>query len=145
MYRYNRLAVRFSAGVRQLSRSQTKLDTSCGFSRNLRQLYDARTIVLRSRAKLSQDGHADVQTWTAKIRLFALRKMNNLGPHADECSVARSLIYVPSLNLYSYLVFASNVGSVKSAHMHRFAGPSIARRCGKYMYILLIKKQKWTA
>ena len=77
-----------------------------------------------------------LQTWTAKIRLFALRKMNNLGPHADECSVARSLIYVLSLNLYSYYVHASNVGSIKSAHMH--ACPSIARRCG-------IKKQKWTA
>ena len=69
-----------------------------------------------------------MQTWTAKIRLFALRKMNNLGPRADECSVARSLIYVLSLNLYSYYVHASNVGSIKSAHMH--ACPSIARRCG---------------
>ena len=75
-------------------------------------------------------------SWTAKIRQLTLRKINNLGPHADECSVARSLIYVLSLNLYSYYVYASNVGSVKSAHM--YACPSIALRCGKY--ILLIKK-----
>ena len=58
---YDRLAVRFSAVVRPLSRSQTILHTSCRFSRNLRQLYDGRTIVLRSRARLSQDGHADLQ------------------------------------------------------------------------------------
>ena len=81
--------------------------------------------------------HASTDTsWTAKIRQLALRKMNNLDPQADECSVARSLIYVLSLNLYSYYVYASNVGSVKFAHM--YACPSIARRCGKY--ILLIKK-----
>ena len=68
----------------------------------------------------------------------SVEKMNNLGPHADESrdSVAGSLIYVLSLNLYSYYVYASNVGSVKSAHM--YTCPSIARRCGKY--ILLIKK-----
>ena len=58
---YDRLALRFSAVVRPLSRPQTILHTSCGFSRNLRQLYDGRTIVLRSRARLSQDGHADLQ------------------------------------------------------------------------------------
>ena len=74
-----------------------------------------------------------LQTWTVKIRLFALRKMNNLGPHADECSVARSLIYVLSLNLYSYYVHASNVGSIKSSHMHTC--PSIARRCGRYILL----------
>ena len=63
--------------------------------------------------------------------------MNNLGPHAGECSEARSLIYVLIRKLYSYYVYANNVGSVKSAHMH--ACPSIARRCGKY--ILLIKSR----
>ena len=84
------------------------------------------------------DRHLDhMQTWTAKIRLCALRKMNNLGPHADECSVAGSLIYVLSRKLYSYYVYANKVGSVKSAHM--YACPSIARRCGKY--ILLIKSR----
>ena len=53
---YNHLAVRFSAGVRPWSRLQTKLHTSCGFSTNLRRLYDARTIVLCSWAGLSQGG-----------------------------------------------------------------------------------------
>ena len=69
--------------------------------------------------------------------------MNNLGPHTDECSVARNLIYVLSLNQYLYYeyVYASNVGSVKSAHMH--ACPSIARGM-RYVYFV-DKKQKWPA
>ena len=34
---------------------------SCGFLQNLRHLYDAHTIVLRSHARLSQDCNADLQ------------------------------------------------------------------------------------
>ena len=58
---YNGLAEQFSVGVRPCSRSQIKLLTSCGFSLNEPQLYDTHTIVLRSHARLSQDGLTDLQ------------------------------------------------------------------------------------
>ena len=58
---YDRLAVRFTTGIRPCGRSQTKLNTSNWFSLNVRQPYDARTIVLRSWTGLSSDVLAMLQ------------------------------------------------------------------------------------
>ena len=52
--------MRFSTVLRPCNRSQAILPTSCGFSLNLRQLCNARTVVLSSRTRLLQDGLADL-------------------------------------------------------------------------------------
>ena len=52
----------FLQGVGPCFRLQTKLHISCGkVSYNLRQPYNAGLILLRSYARLSQDGNADLQ------------------------------------------------------------------------------------
>ena len=58
---YVRFALRFAASVRPCGRSQTKLHISGIFSLNVRRPYDARTLVLRSRAGLSSDVLVELQ------------------------------------------------------------------------------------
>ena len=70
---YDPFAVRFVADSRPYGRSQTKLHSLCRILLNVRQLYDARTLVLRSSAGLSPDVLAELQDCQKCDRATAVR------------------------------------------------------------------------
>ena len=61
--------------------------------------------------------------------------------HVDESSKAGGLKFGPSLNLHPYFVYASSIGSGKSAHMHRLAWRT--RWCDKELKSHALAHLKW--
>ena len=67
---------------------------------------------------------------------IAYSQKPSLNTHVDVSSLARGLIYLLSLQLYPYFVYASNGDSGESAHMRRLDLVFAARRCHEYQNLV---------